>query len=71
MEKELSLVTSAIKINTLSKLTFSDSKKFEDLLQDVFPGTTDEQSADNSMMEALEESCKELGLQLNQRQVNE
>lgn len=64
-------MASAIKINTLSKLTFSDGKKFEDLLKDIFPEATDEQSADDSMVKALEESCKDLGLKLNQRQVRE
>lgn len=37
-KKEALLLIKAIRINTMSKLTFADSKKFEGLLTDMFPG---------------------------------
>jgi len=37
-KKESLLLIKAIRINTMSKLTFADSKKFESLLTDMFPG---------------------------------
>jgi dynein heavy chain 2 len=36
--KEAELLIKAIRINTLSKLTFADTQKFLALLGDVFPG---------------------------------
>jgi dynein heavy chain 2 len=36
--QEAVLLIKAIRINTMSKLTYSDGKKFEKLLNDVFPG---------------------------------
>ena len=38
LELECELVIKALRVNTLSKLTFDDSKKFIDLCADVFPG---------------------------------
>lgn len=35
---ECELLIKAIRINTLSKLTFTDMRKFKFLLQDIFPG---------------------------------
>ena len=35
---EAKLVVQALRINTMSKLTFSDSMRFDALLRDVFPG---------------------------------
>lgn len=32
------MLIKAIRINTLSKLTFTDMRKFKFLLQDIFPG---------------------------------
>ena len=32
------LLIKAIRVNTLSKLTYGDSKRFLSLIQDVFPG---------------------------------
>lgn len=35
---EQELCVQALRVNTLSKLTFADSKQFDSLLRDVFPG---------------------------------
>ena len=37
-EVEARLVVQAVRVNTLSKLTFSDSKRFDALVKDTFPG---------------------------------
>ena len=35
---EFEVVVQSLRLNTLSKLTFADSKRFDSLLMDVFPG---------------------------------
>ena len=35
---EARLVVQAVRVNTLSKLTFADSKRFDALVKDTFPG---------------------------------
>ena len=35
---ECELIIKAVRINTLSKLTFTDMRKFKQLLGDIFPG---------------------------------
>jgi hypothetical protein len=37
---EAEIVVQALRLNTLSKLTFTDSVRFDDLVKDVFPGIT-------------------------------
>lgn len=37
-DKESELLIKSIRINTMSKLTFHDTRKFVQLMQDVFPG---------------------------------
>ena len=68
-EIEYKLVVQAVRLNTLSKLTFFDSKAFDDLIRDVFPGIeiTDFEYAE--LKKALEESCQELGFQINKNQL--
>lgn len=41
-DNEGELLIKAIRINTMSKLTFSDMRKFMALVQDVFPGVKSE-----------------------------
>jgi len=37
-DKEAEILIKAIRVNTMSKLTFVDTKKFTGLLKDIFPG---------------------------------
>lgn len=69
LEKEMSLVMDALKMDTLSKLTYNDSKKFYGILEDTFPGIDNHQNNDIKLKEALENSCLELGLKINEKQV--
>ena len=59
---EVKLVVQALRLNTLSKLTFADSKRFDALIGDVFLGIefTDMEYA--SLKTALEEAMTEMGL---------
>lgn len=69
MKTEFNLVISCIKMDTLSKLTYADSIKFDGILQDVFPNAEAEQNLDDDIIKKIEESFVEMGLSVNQRQV--
>uniref|UniRef100_A0A7M5UV62 Cytoplasmic dynein 2 heavy chain 1 n=1 Tax=Clytia hemisphaerica TaxID=252671 RepID=A0A7M5UV62_9CNID len=62
IEKEKNLVVQALRLNTLSKLTFSDCKRFDALIQDVFPGINFQDVEYTTLREALRDAMKELGL---------
>ncbi len=67
--KESTLVVQALRLNTLSKLTFSDSKRFDALVRDVFPGVELHGIIFEHLVEALNESAKELNIILTETQV--
>ena len=62
-ETENEILIKAVRVNTLSKLTFSDTHKFLALIGDVFPGVT---SADITGGE-LEAAIKEVSVCLRMR----
>lgn len=53
----------SIRINTMSKLTYADSKKYENLQQDMFPSIKSEDIAYESLTKAIKEALEELKLQ--------
>ncbi|XP_047126593.1 cytoplasmic dynein 2 heavy chain 1 isoform X1 [Hydra vulgaris] len=59
---ETNLVVQALRLNTLSKLTFSDSKRFDALIKDVFPGIDFQDVEYKTLKEALKVTMKEMGL---------
>ena len=59
-EEETSILIKAIRINVLSKLTFSDSQLFNLLIQDVFPGIDMSDIVYDNLNKALMESYKDL-----------
>lgn len=67
VEKEL--VVQALRLNTLSKLTFADCARFDSLVQDVFPDVRFTSSGYEELTAALKESCNDLGLLCNENQV--
>jgi len=69
VEKEL--VVQALRLNTLSKLTFADCVRFDSLVQDVFPGVQFTSSGYEELTAALKESCSDLGLLYNENQVRQ
>ena len=66
---EAKLVVQSLRINTLSKLTFSDSARFDGLLKDVFPGIEFKDIEYESLAEAIRTVCKESNLAVNEAQV--
>lgn len=59
----------ALRINTLSKLTFSDSIRFDALVKDVFPGIEFKDIEYETLAEAIRQVCKETNLVVNEIQV--
>jgi dynein heavy chain 2 len=59
---EALLLIKSIRVNTISKLTYSDSKKYEYLQADMFPGIKSEDIAYEELMDAIKEAIQELGL---------
>ncbi|CAM4781010.1 unnamed protein product [Rotaria magnacalcarata] len=66
---ESQLVVQASRINTLSKLTFGDSKRFDGLLQDIFPGIDLRDIEYETLRLALHEVFKEHHLLINDMQI--
>ncbi|KAK7489861.1 hypothetical protein BaRGS_00018883, partial [Batillaria attramentaria] len=66
---EAALVVQALRINTLSKLTFSDSLRFDGLLKDVFPGIVFKDIEYETLAEAIRNICRESNLSVNENQI--
>uniref|UniRef100_A0A7N9ATV1 Cytoplasmic dynein 2 heavy chain 1 n=1 Tax=Mastacembelus armatus TaxID=205130 RepID=A0A7N9ATV1_9TELE len=62
--QESSLVVQALRLNTMSKLTFTDSSRFDALVRDVFSGVNFTDVEDQILMHALEQVYKEARLEL-------
>uniref|UniRef100_A0A8C4HFM7 Cytoplasmic dynein 2 heavy chain 1 n=1 Tax=Dicentrarchus labrax TaxID=13489 RepID=A0A8C4HFM7_DICLA len=62
--QESSLVVQALRLNTMSKLTFADSSRFDALVKDVFSGVNFTDVEDQILMQALEQVYKEARLEL-------
>ena len=68
---EYRIVVQALRLNTLSKLTFADSKRFDSLVKDVFPGVPFRDVEYVELEAALREACVEQNLVVIDAQVNE
>ncbi|XP_069998938.1 cytoplasmic dynein 2 heavy chain 1 isoform X2 [Penaeus vannamei] len=66
---ESELVVQALRLNTLSKLTFSDSSRFDDLVKDVFPDVKFRGVGYEDLASILQEVFTEMGLIPNDRQI--
>ncbi|KAM9317805.1 cytoplasmic dynein 2 heavy chain 1 [Pholidichthys leucotaenia] len=62
--QESSLVVQALRLNTMSKLTFADSSRFDALVKDVFSGVNFADVEDQILTHALEDVYKEAQLEL-------
>ncbi|KAA8593993.1 hypothetical protein FQN60_004827, partial [Etheostoma spectabile] len=62
--QESSLVVQALRLNTMSKLTFSDCSRFDALVRDVFSGVNFTDMEDQILMHALEQVYQEAQLEL-------
>ncbi|CAG0883700.1 unnamed protein product [Cyprideis torosa] len=67
MESEIAV--QALRLNTLSKLTFADSLRFDALVKDVFPGIPFKDGGHEELLEHLIEAAKDLGYSENQSQM--
>jgi len=63
VEEESKILIKAIRINTMSKLTYSDVNKFEALLRDVFPGIECLDIQYPELAKAIEQVITEMKLQ--------
>ena len=68
-DQEADLVVQALQLNTLSKLTFADSKRFNSLVADIFVGVAFEDVAQPDLEQTLHEECQEAQLVVNPTQV--
>ncbi|KAJ8027756.1 Cytoplasmic dynein 2 heavy chain 1 [Holothuria leucospilota] len=66
---ESKLVVQALRVNTLSKLTFADSVRFDSLVKDVFPGVELKDIDYEHLEKALHEVCHESDLVIMEAQV--
>ena len=70
LEQETTIVIGALRINTLSKLTFADSVRFNALLSDVFPGVRVQEIDYAKLTAAVHAALDELKLERVDKQVN-
>ena len=66
--QEAVLLIKAIRINTLSKLTYQDMTKFLALLNDVFPGVQSIDISYDELTKSIIEVLKELKLEFIEQQ---
>ena len=67
---EAKIVVQALRLNTLSKLTFADSKRFDGLVKDVFPNVEFQDVDYETLADALRMSAQELNLVVMPTQVS-
>ena len=68
---ETVICVQALRLNTLSKLTFLDMQRFEGIIRDVFPGIEPIDVSYEQIENALKEACDEMNLQFIPRQVSQ
>jgi dynein heavy chain 2 len=67
-KREASIVVKALRVNTLSKLTFSDGQRFNGLMKDIFPDVEPEDISYESLQKAIESTYSEMHLEYSQSQ---
>ena len=67
--KESEIVVQALRLNTLSKLTFSDSTRFDALIRDVFLDVAFNNEGYEDLKKAIRDSYEELELKINENQI--
>ena len=67
--KEGEIVVQALRLNTLSKLTFSDSSRFDALIRDVFLDVAFNNEGYEDLKKAIRDSYEELELKINENQI--
>lgn len=67
-KRETAILVKALRVNTLSKLTFQDSKRFIGLMNDVFPNVKIEEISYVELGKAVKEAYQDLNLIYNDSQ---
>lgn len=67
---EAKVVVQALRLNTLSKLTFADLKRFDGLVRDTFPNVEFQDVDYEKLADAVRESAQELNLVIMPTQVS-
>ena len=67
---EARIVVQALRVNTLSKLTFADSKRFDALVNDIYPGVDFKGVEYAELADAFKEAAKEANLIVMETQVS-
>ncbi|KAJ3140439.1 Cytoplasmic dynein 2 heavy chain 1 [Physocladia obscura] len=67
-QREVAIVVKALRVNTLSKLTFSDSERFNSLIKDIFSEVTIEEINYEELSVAIKEVYSEMSLDFAQTQ---
>lgn len=66
---EMKIVVQSLRPNVMSKLTTSDCKRFEMLLEEVFPGMSSSMPTNEDLRAKIEETFTVMGLSRNERQI--
>ena len=69
LKTESELVVNSLRVNIISRLTFFDNLKFDEILRDTFPNIEFNNAGYEQLEEALRESFGDLGLETNDTQV--
>ncbi|KAI9332693.1 dynein heavy chain and region D6 of dynein motor-domain-containing protein [Obelidium mucronatum] len=67
-QREVAIVVKALRVNTLSKLTFADGQRFNALIKDIFPEAKIEDISYESLSVAIKEVYDEMGLDFTDTQ---
>ena len=65
----MEIVVQALRLNTLSKLTFADSVRFDALIRDVFLNVTFNNEGYEDLKNSIRESYADLDLKVNENQI--
>ncbi|VDM76187.1 unnamed protein product [Strongylus vulgaris] len=66
---EIDIVVQALLLNTLSKLTSSDSKRFKVLIDDIFSTTNKEMATFGDLVEPLKTASAEMNIEMTDKQL--
>lgn len=69
IEDEMEIAVIALRSNTMSKLTINDCKRFDMLIEDVFPNVIQKMSSNERLKELISQAFTSLGLRKNDRQI--
>ncbi|TPX70937.1 hypothetical protein SpCBS45565_g01524 [Spizellomyces sp. 'palustris'] len=68
-KREAAIIVKALRVNTLSKLTFADGQRFDALMNDIFPDVSPEDVTYEELAKAVKETYDELNLVYIESQV--